>query len=389
VQTGADSLERAELYLRTRAERLLDPQLSAWREIGSRSVPHLVAVAEALVALGVIDNTTFSSVLDDLELAGWLRQRMLGDVARTRAVLAEAFAPVRQGWPPTLLACPAMLEGADGALLQLLWLVRRPGAPTLARMQSSGIELADVVVVDDRGGSYRLEAAKEVGLARVIPDPPSTIRGLELRAGERAALAGVAPPEEVTVGRRAHETMSPQQIYLANLLGLLPHGRAAMSAERVAGVAAAVAEALVDLRLIEPDDDLVRRAQTAEEPKKDATAGGVDGGHVLGRAIGRELGLQGVSVFLEGYVRSGERIIFHLQLAEGPRRVTGGFAGPPWFGLIDETGRTYDLLVRSENGHRVEVLLEGGLAGGTGAARFFVDTPFESAWIDLDAVTKS
>lgn len=410
-------LEHAEVYLRLRAETLLDPGHSAWREVETHEVAQLVAIAEALVALGEIDNTTFSSVFDDLELAGWLRHRMLGDLAHTRTVLADAFAPSGRAWPPAVVACAAKLAPTDGGedMFHLFWLVRTPGGATHARFGAgSGADLTTVVVVDDRGASYKLEATEAPGLARVVPDPPSTIRRVELRSGARSVVADCSLPDQVRVERRPHETMTPAQLYLANRLGLLPHGvemksahgqqlgaarppwaETAPGAQTAAARArdvAAVAGALVDLGLLDGSDPLIAKAQSpgwspGRQPAAPSTAPSTaqhSGSAPEPRAVGRDLGLQGVKVFVEGYVVTGRQLSFHVQLAEGPRRITGGFGGPPWFGVIDDQGRTYELGVSSADGKHIEVRLEPGLGPATRTARFFVDTPLESAWIDVD-----
>jgi hypothetical protein len=429
-------VERGELYLRLRAERLLDTTHSAWREVDTGAVQHITAIAEALVALGVIDNTTFTSVLSDLELAGWLRQRVLGEITRVRAVLSESFSPPRPAWPPSVLACPVTIELEDDARLHLCWLTRRGRAgPTQALIRAvvtppliagggeggddrssedlpRRLGLDQVVLVDDRGASYTIEwdtAARHPLATRSIdgesgevvdfvvslrPEPPSAVRRLELRPQAGTSSASECdPPHSVDVAKRPHQSATPAQVYLASLLGLLPHALPAGSEKARPGVAAAVAGALVDLGLIEASDDLVLRAQssgglglpgTFAPMDVDFGDGPASSAPVHAHPVGRELDLRGVRIFVEGYVLSGRHVTVYLQLAEGARRVTAGLAGPPWFGLIDDQGRTYRLAVRSENGRELNVSLPGGLSPDVREARFFVETPFESTWLDLD-----
>jgi hypothetical protein len=427
-----NEVERGELYLRLRAERLLDTTHSAWREVDTGAVQQIMAIAEALVALRVIDNTALTSVLSDLELAGWLRQRVLSEITRIQAVLSEAFSPPRPTWPPSVLACPVSLQLGDHAELHLCWLTRRGrGGPTdaliriVARLADTGpdysapddlparLGLDQLVLVDDRGSPYSLgwdEASEhplETGdgdgsgviadfVAAVRPEPPSTVHRLELRVpGAADGRVECGAPVPIEFAKRPHQSARPGQVYLANLLGLLPHGVAAGAEKASRARTAAIAGALVDLGLVRADDDLVLRAQrpgTPAPPTVAAPGSATDGpasepiadAPVRTRAVGRELDLRGARIFVEGYLLSGGHLTVYLQLAEGQRRVAGGFAGPPWFGLIDDHGRTYRLSVRSENGREANVSLPGGLDPAARMARFFIETPFESAWFDLD-----
>jgi len=208
--------ERAETHLRQVAEAGLR----------SGDGGRVLRVAQALLAVGALDDEVAAQILGDFDLATGARQ---ADPASRRGLLSGPAArpprPARTAGPPGGRVVPlgqlvpvrgaaasgqlCLLSYAQQASRALLTMIARPDGSSVPE---EAISLLDFGATDDQGNSYGIglhgSGASGPGewIVRLHPDPPPELRWLDLTtvSGEpavRIELAGVSPlAPEPTVG---------------------------------------------------------------------------------------------------------------------------------------------------------------------------------------------